>query len=105
MDACLSRGTYTFAELQQFTQEVKPYLLKNIWTGADTQVGHWMRVVKDWKEMLGPDWNKTYALSNTLYVTRQNNIIFSVLAQFFGKDAINARLFLFETSAFTTTPD
>jgi hypothetical protein len=105
MDACLSKGTYTFADMQQFTQDVKPYLVKNIWTGANTQVAHWMKVVKDWKETLGPDWDKTYALSNTLYVTRGNNIIFSVLAQFFGKEAINTRLFLFETAAFTTTPD
>jgi hypothetical protein len=105
MNACLTKGTYTFADLQQFTQKVKPYLVKNIWVGADTQVAHWMKVVKDWKELIGPDWNKTYALSNTLYVTRQNNIIFSVLAQFFGKEAINTRLFLFETSAFTSTPD
>jgi hypothetical protein len=28
-----------------------------------------------------------------------------VLAQFFGKDAMNTRLFLFETSQFVTTPD
>jgi hypothetical protein len=64
-----------------------------------------MKVVKDWKEMLGPDWDKTYGVSNTLYVARQNNVIFSVLAQFFGKQAMNERLFLFETSAFVTTPD
>jgi hypothetical protein len=64
-----------------------------------------MKVVKDWKEMLGPDWDKTYGVSNTLYVARQNNVIFSVLAQFFGKDAMNTRLFLFETSQFVTTPD
>jgi len=105
MDACLSKGTYTFADLQQFSQHVKPDLQKNIWLAAGTQVEHWIQVVKDWKETLGEDWPKTYGVSNTLYVTRQNNIIFSVLAQFFGKEAINTRLFLFETQAFTTTPD
>ncbi len=105
MDACLSKGSYTFADIQQYAQEVKPYLAKNVWLGATTQVEHWMKVVKDWKEMLGPDWDKTYGVSNTLYVARQNNVLFSVLAQFFGKDAMNTRLFLFETSAFVTTPD
>ena len=35
--------------------------------------------------MLGPDWDKTYGISNTLYVSRQNNVLFSVLAQFFAK--------------------
>jgi len=105
MDACLSKGSYTFADLQQYAQEVKPYLAKNVWLGATTQVEHWMKVVKDWKEMLGPDWDKTYGVSNTLYVARQNNVLFSVLAQFFGKDAMNTRLFLFETSQFVTTPE
>jgi len=105
MDACLSKATYTFADVQTYAAEVKPYLQKNITWGATTQVEHWMKVVKDWKEMLGSDWDKTYGVSNTLYVARQNNVLFSVLAQFFGKDAMNTRLFLFETSAFVTTPD
>ena len=105
MDACLSKGSYTFADIQQYAKEVKPYLAKNVWLGATTQVEHWIKVVKDWKEMLGPDWDKTYGVSNTLYVARQNNVLFSVLAQFFGKDAMNTRLFLFETSQFVTTPE
>jgi hypothetical protein len=105
MDACLSKGTYTFADIQQYAKDVKPYLQKNIGWAAATQVEHWMQVVKEWKEMLGPEWDKTYGLSNTLYVTRQNNILFSVLAQFFGKETINTRLFLFETPSFVTTPD
>ena len=105
MDAASSKGTYTFAAIQQYALQVKPYLLKNISWGATTQVEHWMKVIKDWKEQLGPDWNETYGVSNTLYVARQNNVIFSVLAQFFGKDAMNTSLFLFETSQFVTTPD
>ena len=55
--------------------------------------------------MLGGDWDKTYAASNTIYVARQNNVLFSVLAQFFGPDAINSRLMLIETISFTTTPE
>jgi hypothetical protein len=64
-----------------------------------------MKVVKEWKDMLGQDWEKTYGVTNSLYVTRQHNILYSVLAQFFGKEALNTRLFLFETSSFTTTPN
>jgi hypothetical protein len=105
MDACLSKGSYTFADIQQYANEVKPYLAHNVWLGASTQVQHWMTVLKGWKELLGPDWAKTYGVSNTLYVARQNNVIFSTMAQFFGKDAMNTRLFLFETSQFVTTPD
>ena len=66
---------------------------------------HWMAVLADWKAQLGGDWDKTYAASNTIYVARQNNVIFSVLAQFFGPDAMNDRLLLIETISFTTTPD
>jgi len=38
-------------------------------------------------------------------VARQNNVLFSVLAQFFGPEAINSRLMLIETISFTTTPE
>jgi hypothetical protein len=62
-----------------------------------------MTVLTDWKKMLGPDWEKTYAASNTIYVARQNNVLFSVLAQFFPPDSINDRLLLIETVSFTTT--
>src|SRR2546430_10728937 len=55
--------------------------------------------------MLGDDWEKTYAASNTIYATRQNNVLFSVLAQFFEPDAMNDRLILIETISFTTSPD
>ena len=105
MDQCMSKGTYTFADVQKYAETVKPFLVKNIHWGATIQVEHWMKVVKDWKEMLGADWDKTYGLSNTLYVARQNNVLFSVIAQFFGKEAMNDRLFLFETPQFVTTPD
>jgi hypothetical protein len=104
MDACLRKGSYTFADIQSYTKEVKPYLAQNIAWAATTQVDHWMKVMKGWKEMLGADWDKTYGASNTLYVARQNNVLFSVIAQFFGQQAMNSRLFLFETSAFVTTP-
>lgn len=33
----------------------------------------------------------------------ENNVLFSVLAQFFGPEAINSRLLLIETISFTTT--
>src|SRR6202171_6476387 len=63
-----------------------------------------MNVLADWKTQLGADWDKAYGASNTIYVARQNNVLFSVLAQFFGPDAINDRLLLIETFSFTTTP-
>jgi len=105
MDDCLKKGTFTFTDMQRYTQTVRPYLVKNIWEGAHIQVEHWMNVLNAWKNMLGKDWDETYGVSNALYVTRQNNVLFSVMAQFFGKSKMNTQLFLFETSDFTTTPE
>jgi len=104
MDECLKKGEIPFAALQAFAEKQAPYLKLNIAWAAQTQVAHWMGVIADWKKMLGSDWDKTYAASNTIYVARQNNVLFSVLAQFFGPEAINDRLILIETMSFTTTP-
>ncbi len=105
MDKALSSGGCSEEDLHRYATELKPFLQLNITWAADTQVEHWMQVLQEWKEMLGSDWEKTYGAANTLYVTRQNNILYSVLAQFFGQNALNSRLFLFETSAFTTEPE
>jgi hypothetical protein len=104
MDECVAKGVIPFATLEAFGKKQAPLLAKNVAWAAQTQVGHWMTVLADWKTQLGADWDKTYAASNTIYVARQNNVLFSVLAQFFGPDAINNRLLLIETISFTTTP-
>jgi hypothetical protein len=103
MDECVSKGAISFAALKAFSDKQAPYLKLDVTWAAQTQVVHWMTVIGDWKKMLGADWDKTYAASNTIYVARQNNVLFSVLAQFFGPDAINDRLLLIETVSFTTT--
>jgi hypothetical protein len=104
-DECLGKGIISFASVKNFTEKQGPKLKKIIAWAAETQVAHWIAVVADWKKELGSDWDKTYAASNTIYVARQNNILFSVLAQFFGPEAVNSRLILLETISFTTTPE
>jgi hypothetical protein len=103
MDDCVAKGVIAFASLEAFGKKQAPYLAKNVAWAAQTQVGHWMTVLAGWKTMLGADWDKAYAASNTIYVARQNNVLFSVLAQFFPPEAINDRLLLIETVSFTTT--
>jgi hypothetical protein len=105
MDDCLAQNAIRMDALTAFAKKQAPLLRKNIAWAAQTQVGHWMGVIGEWKSMLGADWDKTYAASNTIYVARQNNVLFSVLAQYFGADAINDRLILIETISFTTTPE
>lgn len=103
-DEILQRGTYTADDVQRFARSLKPLIKKLSAIAGGVQVNHWVDVFLDWKKTLGNDWEKTYAVTNTLYVTRQNNILFSILAQFMGQDAINQRLLLLETSSFTSTP-
>jgi hypothetical protein len=105
MDECLAKNAITADALAAFAKKQRPLLKENIAWAAETQVGHWMEVIGGWKQMLGADWDKTYAASNTIYVARQNNVLFSVLAQYFGPEAVNDRLILIETISFTTTPD
>jgi hypothetical protein len=103
LDECVAKKAISFTTLQAFAEKQGPLLEKNVAWAAHMQVAHWMGVVAGWKAMLGPDWEKTYAASNTIYVARQNNVLFSVLAQFFGPEAINDHLMLIETVSFTTT--
>lgn len=105
MDEALAKGVISYDALQAWAKRQAPLLALNVKWAAETQVAHWMGVMDGWKKSIGPDWNKTYAASNTIYVARQNNVLFSVLAQFFGPEAINDRLILIETVSFTTTPD
>jgi hypothetical protein len=103
IDECLAKRAISAAMLEKFGHQQAPFLAKNVTWAAQTQVAHWMDVVGKWKSMLGADWDKTVAASNTIYVARQNNVLFSVLAQYFGPEAINDRLLLIETISFTTT--
>jgi hypothetical protein len=105
MDACLQKGCFAYHELETFARDCTPHAARTIGIGARAQVGHWMGVIEGWKAMLGDDWDRAYAVSNSLYVTRQNNILFTLLAQFMGQAAIGDRLLLIETPEFTTTPE
>src|SRR5258705_6605435 len=94
MDECLKNNAITADALDAFAKKQAPLLKKSIAWAAQTQAAHWMDVIGGWKQMLGADWEKTFAASNTIYVARQNNILFSVLAQFMGPEAMNDRLIL-----------
>jgi hypothetical protein len=105
MQTCLEKRTFSYEGFATFANDVARELRNNVRWAAGIQVGHWMNVVAEWKALLGDAWSRTYAASNTLYVTRQNNVLYGVLAQFFEPDAINDRLFMFETAGFATAND
>ena len=58
MDECLTKGTYTYEGLEKYIRGCTPYSVKTIGIGASAQVGHWMKVVEDWKKKLGKDWEQ-----------------------------------------------
>ena len=105
MKECLKNGTFTAEGLRKFISGQREAIAGVVEYAARAQASHWMKVMADWKKLIGKDWNKTYGVTNTLYVTRANNILFTIMAQFFGKEAFNDRLLLLETTNFTTTPD
>jgi hypothetical protein len=105
INKCLKNNTFSYQDLQSYAYKIQPNLAKLITLASTTQVTHWFTVLEQWKKMLGKEWDNTYALSNSIYVTRQNNILFSVLAQFMGETTINDRLILLETTDFTATPE
>ena len=105
MDACLDKGDFDPADIEAYVRSTVPFSFKAIGIASGLQVAHWMDVVERWQRELGADWERTYAASNTLYVTRQNNILFTVLAQFMGMEAFGDRLLLIETPEFETTPE
>ena len=105
MDTCLKNGTFTSAEVQAYARGVEPDCEKLVGIGSTAQVGHWFEVLTEWKKLLGDEWSQTYALSNSIYVARQNNVLFSVLVQFLGPGAINNRLILLETTDFQAKPE
>ena len=84
MDTCLKNGTFTSPEVQAYARGVEPDCEKLVGIASAAQVGHWFDVLTGWKKLLGDEWGQTYALSNSIYVTRQNNILFSILVQFIG---------------------
>lgn len=105
MEDSLAKGVISLDAVQAFAKKQAPVLRNAIAWAAQTQVAHWMGVLDGWKKDLGGSFDQAFGASNTIYVARQNNVLFSVLAQYFGPKAINDRLLLIETVSFTTTPD
>ena len=105
MSQCLKNNNFNLNDIRAFATSQGVDLKKLIGYATEAQVNHWVSVIAKWKKKLGNQWKDTYAVSNTLYVTRRKNILFTILAQFMGKNAINDHLLLFGTTSFTAQPD
>ena len=105
LDGALAEGALRYAELERFARGQTPLIERAIAVAAKAQVHHWTMALAEWRHRLGSDWDRAYAATNTLYMTRTRNTLFELLAQEMGEQAIDERLFLFETLAYTTAPD
>ena len=85
MDDCLAKGVISVRRARGIRQKQGPLLKHNITWAAQTQVGHWMTVIGEWKTMLGSDWDKTYAASNTIYVARRTTSCSACWRSFSGR--------------------
>jgi hypothetical protein len=79
MDTSLKNGTFNASDVQAYARGVEPDCERLIAISSTAQVDHWFGVLTEWKKLIGDQWGQTYALSNSIYVARQNNILFSVL--------------------------
>ena len=105
LDAALATGVLDYAGLERFARGQTPMIRQAIAIAAQAQVQHWTGVLQGWRRELGAGWDRAYAATNTLYMTRTGNTLFELLAQAMGAEAIDERLFLFETLDYTTDAD
>ncbi|MYR47699.1 hypothetical protein GTY83_00995 [Streptomyces sp. SID4928] len=106
LDTSRTPGHAAAQVLEDFGRSCAPHVVTLMEKAAAVQVAHWMSILDQWHFLLGPSgWERVHAAVNTLYVTRRKNILFTVLAQYLGEQAIGDRLLLFETPEFTTTPE
>ena len=92
-------------DIKAYTAKQLPGIKKLMQRATNLQVGHWIKVLNDWKKLLGDDFSKTYGVASAVYVTRSRNILYTVLAQFFREEAFNDRLLLLETTDFMISPE
>jgi hypothetical protein len=104
-DACLEKFTVTLGELETFARGLRNDVARAIGIASSVEVGHFFKVLEEWKKSLGPEWGRTYGVTSSIYVMRQNNIFFTILAQFIGQEAFGDRLVLLETTQFAADPD
>jgi len=94
MDDCIAKGMITVAMLEAFGRRTGAVPgVERCMGGADAG-----RTLDDGglptgKPNSGLTGTKPMPASNTIYVARQEQRLFSALAQFFGPDAINNRCF------------
>ena len=105
-DEALKAGTFTSEGYSAYAKSVWPAVAKNIELAGKLQVDHFEALVTKWRKEMGEEeWSRLYAVVNTAWAMRRENVHFQILAQMMGRDAINNRLIIAETIEDPTQDD
>jgi len=105
INVTIERNVFLKNTSDEYARNLKPYLVELTQTIANDQVGHWMSVIRDWKLMLGSDWQNTYAVIVYINTKPKNNIFLDILIHFMGKKAVGNQLYYFTTISYIPTAD
>ncbi|MDI1351792.1 MAG: hypothetical protein PSV35_03335 [bacterium] len=98
LNKCLQKNNIRKTDIDEYLYQVKPYLDENLKLRSKIQIDHWMKVLTEWKKMIGKDWKNTYGICDTLYMFQQDNNLFNIISRFFSKVSSNTKAFEFNTA-------
>lgn len=106
MDNALATGRFNAKDYSNYAQPLLPAVMENVTLAGKLQVDHFESVVKEWRKEMGEEeWARLYAVVNTAWAMRRQNVHFQILAQMMGRDAINDRLIMAEAINSVTEDD
>ena len=106
MDNALETGHFTAEDYSKYAKDLLPTVMKNVALAGKLQVDHFETVVKKWRAEMGEEeWSRLYAIVNSAWAMRRQNVHFQIMAQMMGRDAINDRLIMAEAMNDVTEDD
>lgn len=106
MDKALKTGKFTSEDYSKYAQTLLPTVMKNVTLAGKLQVDHFEEVVKQWRKEMGEEeWSRLYAVVNSAWAMRRQNVHFQILAQMMGQDTVNDRLIMAEAINDVTEDD
>jgi hypothetical protein len=105
-DEALKKGTFSSEGYSAYAKSVWPATAKNVELAGKLQVDHFEALITKWRKEMGEEeWSRLYAVVNTAWAMRRENVHFQILAQMMGRDAVNDRLIIAESIQDPTQDD
>ncbi|MDG2423954.1 MAG: hypothetical protein P8M22_08250 [Phycisphaerales bacterium] len=106
MDQVLKSGKFTADDYSNYAKPLLPTVMKNVTLAGKLQVDHFEEVVKQWRKEMGEEeWSRLYAVVNSAWAMRRQNVHFQIMAQMMGQDTVNDRLIMAEAINDVTEDD